>query len=194
MKILVFGLILVLSACCVKAQDVIVKKDNSTILSKVTKVSQIEIEYKKWSNLDGPIYIVPISEVLRINYENGEYDEFVGEQMEANNESLDGDVFLSVEENPKFPGGPAKLLEYIQKNLEYPEAARENEIQGRVFVGFIVEEDGSVSNVKILRGIGYGCDEEAIRLVNSLPKFKPGKQRGKPIRVQYTLPIVFKLK
>lgn len=194
MKKLVFGLILVLSACCVKAQDVIVKKDNSTILSKVTKVSQIEIEYKKWSNLDGPIYIVPISEVLRINYENGEYDEFVGEQMEANNESLDGDVFLSVEENPEFPGGPAKLLEYIQKNLEYPEAARENEIQGRVFVGFIVEEDGSVSNVKILRGIGYGCDEEAIRLVNSLPKFKPGKQRGKPIRVHYTLPIVFKLK
>lgn len=192
MKKLVFGLILVLSACCVKAQDVIVKKDNSTILSKVTKVSQIEIEYKKWSNLDGPIYIVPISEVLRINYENGEYDEFVGEQMEANNESLDGDVFF-VEENPEFPGGPAKLLEYIQKNLEYPEAARENEIQGRVFVGFIVEEDGSVSNVKILRGIGYGCDEEAIRLVNSLPKFKPGKQRGKPIRVQYTLPIVFKL-
>lgn len=194
MKKLVFGLILVLSACCVKAQDVIVKKDNSTILSKVTKVSQTEIEYKKWSNLDGPIYIVPISEVLRINYENGEYDEFVGEQMEANNESLDGDVFLSVEENPEFPGGPAKLLEYIQKNLEYPEAARENEIQGRVFVGFIVEEDGSVSNVKILRGIGYGCDEEAIRLVNSLPKFKPGKQRGKPIRVHYTLPIVFKLK
>lgn len=194
MKKLVFGLILVLSACCVKAQDVIVKKDNSTILSKVTKVSQIEIEYKKWSNLDGPIYIVPISEVLRINYENGEYDEFVGEQMEANNESLDGDVFLSVEENPEFPGGPAKLLEYIQKNLEYPEAARENEIQGRVFVGFIVEEDGSVSNVKILRGIGYGCDEEAIRLADSLPKFKPGKQRGKPIRVQYTLPIVFKLK
>lgn len=194
MKRLVFGLIIVLSACCVKAQDVIVKKDNSTILSKVTKVSQIEIEYKKWSNLDGPIYIVPISEVLRINYENGEYDEFVGEQMEANNESLDGDVFLSVEENPEFPGGPAKLLEYIQKNLEYPEAARENEIQGRVFVGFIVEEDGSVSNVKILRGIGYGCDEEAIRLADSLPKFKPGKQRGKPIRVQYTLPIVFKLK
>lgn len=194
MKKLVFGLILVLSACCVKAQDVIVKKDNSTILSKVTKVSQTEIEYKKWSNLDGPIYIVPISEVLRINYENGEYDEFVGEQMEANNESLDGDVFLSVEENPEFHGGPAKLLEYIQKNLEYPEAARENEIQGRVFVGFIVEEDGSVSNVKILRGIGYGCDEEAIRLVNSLPKFKPGKQRGKPIRVYYTLPIVFKLK
>lgn len=193
MKKIVFVLILVLSACLVKAQDVIVKKDNSTILSKVTKVSQIEIEYKKWSNLDGPIYIVPISEVLRINYENGEYDEFVGEQMEANNESLDGDVFLSVEENPEFPGGPAKLLEYIQKNLEYPEAARENEIQGRVFVGFIVEEDGSVSNVKILRGIGYGCDEEAIRLVYSLPKFKPGKQRGKPIRVAYTLPIVFKL-
>ena len=193
MKKIVFVLILVLLACCVKAQDVIVKKDNSTILSKVTKISSTEIEYKKWSNLDGPIYIVPVSEILRINYENGEYDEFVGEQMEANNESLEGDVFLSIEEAPEFPGGPAKLLEYIQNNLEYPKTARKNDIQGRVFVGFVIEEDGSVSDVKILRGIGYGCDEEAIRLVSSLPKFKPGKQRGKPVRVQYTLPIVFKL-
>ena len=192
----VFGLILVsllFLAFWGTAQDVIVKKDHSTIISKVTKVSSTEIEYKKWSNLDGPIYIVPVSEVLRINYNNGEYDEFVGEKMEDNNESIEGDVFLSVEENPEFPGGPAKLLEYIQKNLEYPKSARKNDIQGRVFVEFVIEEDGSVSNVRVLRGIGYGCDEEAVRLVYSLPKFKPGKQRGKPIRVAYTLPIVFKL-
>ena len=85
---------------------------------------------------------------------------------------------LSVEENPEFPGGPAKLLEYVQKNLKYPMMARESDIQGKVFVGFVVEKDGSISNVKVLRGIGGGCDEEAVRVVQSLPKFKPGKQRG----------------
>lgn len=108
-------------------------------------------------------------------------------------EIVEEEVFLSVEENPEFPGGTAKLLEYVQKNLKYPMMARESDIQGRVFVGFVVEKDGSISNVKVLRGIGGGCDEEAVRVVQSLPKFKPGKQRGNPVRVQYTLPIVFKL-
>ena len=115
------------------------------------------------------------------------------DQDEVIEEYVEEEVFLSVEENPEFPGGPAKLLEYVQKNLKYPMMARESDIQGRVFVGFVVEKDGSISNVRVLRGIGGGCDEEAVRVVQSLPKFKPGKQRGNPVRVQYTLPIVFKL-
>jgi len=121
-------------------------------------------------------------------------EEYTYEAPEIEEEEIvEEEVFLSVEENPEFPGGPAKLLEYIQKNLKYPMMARESDIQGRVFVGFVVEKDGSISNVKVLRGIGGGCDEEAVRVVQSLPKFKPGKQRGNPVRVQYTLPIVFKL-
>ena len=121
-------------------------------------------------------------------------EEYVYEAPEIEDEDLqEEEVFLSVEENPEFPGGPAKLLEYVQKNLKYPMMARESDIQGKVFVGFVVEKDGSVSNVKVLRGIGGGCDEEAVRVVQSLPKFKPGKQRGNPVRVAYTLPIVFKL-
>lgn len=103
------------------------------------------------------------------------------------------EVFMVVEEMPEFPGGTAKLYEYLQNNLKYPMGARENDIQGKVFVNFVVEKDGSISNVKVLRGIGGGCDEEAVRVVQSLPKFNPGKQRGNPVRVQYTLPIVFKL-
>ena len=118
-----------------------------------------------------------------------ELDMIVDEAYEIEDE----EVYLSVEENPEFPGGPAKLLEYVQKNLRYPMMARENDTQGRVFVGFVIEKDGSISNVRVIRGIGGGCDEEAVRLVQNLPKFKPGKQRGKPVRVQYTLPIVFKL-
>ena len=121
-------------------------------------------------------------------------EEYVYEAPEIDEEDIqEEEIFLSVEENPEFPGGPAKLLEYVQKNLKYPMMARESDIQGRVFVGFVVEKDGSISKVQVLRGIGGGCDEEAVRVVQSLPKFKPGKQRGNPVRVSYTLPIVFKL-
>ncbi len=126
--------------------------------------------------------------------QNEVLEEYVYEAPEIEEEDIqEEEVFLSVEENPEYPGGPAKLLEYVQKNLKYPMMARESDIQGRVFVGFVVEKDGSISNVRVLRGIGGGCDEEAVRVVQSLPKFKPGKQRGNPVRVQYTLPIVFKL-
>ena len=102
-------------------------------------------------------------------------------------------VFLQVDEMPEFPGGYTKLFEYVQKNLKYPIMARESNIQGRVFVQFIIEKDGSISNVKVLQGIGEGCDEEAIRLVENMPQFKPGRNNGKPVRVQYTLPIMFAL-
>ena len=94
---------------------------------------------------------------------------------------------------PAYPGGDQKLMEFIAKGIKYPQIARETGIQGRVFVGFVVEPDGSVSNVKVLRGIGGGCDEEAMRVVKSMPKWKPGKQRGKAVRVSYMLPVNFKL-
>jgi len=103
------------------------------------------------------------------------------------------EIFQIVEEMPAYPGGEGKLMEYVAKNIKYPQIARETGIQGRVFVGFVVEPDGSVSNVKVLRGIGGGCDEEAIRVVKGMPKWKPGKQRGKAVRVSYMLPVNFKL-
>ena len=103
------------------------------------------------------------------------------------------EIFQIVEEMPAYPGGEQKLMEFIAKGIKYPQIARETGIQGRVFVGFVVEPDGSVSNVKVLRGIGGGCDEEAMRVVKSMPKWKPGKQRGKAVRVSYMLPVNFKL-
>jgi protein TonB len=103
------------------------------------------------------------------------------------------EIFQIVEEMPSYPGGEGKLMEYVAKNIKYPQIARETGIQGRVFVGFVVEPDGSVSNVKVLRGIGGGCDEEAMRVVKGMPKWKPGKQRGKAVRVSYMLPVNFKL-
>ena len=106
---------------------------------------------------------------------------------------VEAEVFTIVEEMPSYPGGDQKMYEYLGKNIKYPQIARESSIQGRVFVNFVVEPGGSVSNVKVLRGIGGGCDEEAVRVVKSMPKWKAGKQRGKAVRVSYTLPVVFKL-
>ena len=102
-------------------------------------------------------------------------------------------VYQIVEEMPQYSGGEDALMDYVSKNVVYPSEAQEKGISGRVFVGFIVEKDGSVSNVKVLRGIGGGCDEEAVRVISGLPKWKPGKQDGKPVRVSYQMPINFKL-
>jgi len=104
------------------------------------------------------------------------------------------EIFTFVEEYPEFPGGEKALYEYIKNNIRYPEVARTSGITGTVYVQFVVEKDGSISDVKVLRGIGGGCDEEAVRVVKSMPKWKPGKQRGQPVRVYYTLPIDFKIK
>ena len=105
----------------------------------------------------------------------------------------DGEVYQIVEQMPEFPGGDQKLMEYISNNIRYPQVAREKGIQGRVFVGFIVEPDGNISNVKTTQSIGGGCDEEAVRVVKSMPKWKPGKQKGQAVRVGYQIPISFRL-
>ena len=135
------------------------------------------------------------TEDLNINAEveqNEVIEEYVAPEIEEE-EVVEQEIFQIVEEMPAFPGGDQKLLEYVAKNIKYPQIARESGIQGRVFIGFVVEPDGSVSNVKVLRGIGGGCDEEAMRVIKSMPKWKPGKQRGKAVRVSYQIPVMFKL-
>lgn len=94
---------------------------------------------------------------------------------------------------PEYPGGPNALVKYVQNNLKYPESAKKNKQEGRVFVGFVVEKDGSISNVSVMRGVCEELDNEAVRVVKTLPKFTPGMHGGKPVRVQYTLPIAFML-
>jgi len=134
-------------------------------------------------------------EDIEINAEveqNEVIEEYVAPEV-VEDEVVEQEIFKIVEEMPSFPGGEAKLMEFVAKNVKYPQIARETGIPGRVFVNFVVEPDGSVSNVSVLRGIGGGCDEEAMRVVKTMPKWKPGKQRGKPVRVQYMLPVNFKL-
>ncbi len=102
-------------------------------------------------------------------------------------------VYMIVEQMPEFPGGDKSLFQFIADNTKYPADAKEKGIKGRVFVNFIVEPDGSVSDIRVLRGIGGGCDEEAVRVVESMPKWKPGMQNGEVVRVSYNVPVNFRL-
>ena len=102
-------------------------------------------------------------------------------------------VFDVVEEMPQFPGGQAALLEYLSKNIKYPVVAEENGIQGKVIVTFVVERDGSISDVKVVKSVDPSLDKEAQRVVKSMPHWIPGKQNGSAVRVKYTVPVTFKL-
>ena len=103
----------------------------------------------------------------------------------------DEDILTFAEQMPEFNGD---LGEYLSKNISYPKIAAENKIEGKVIVQFIVEQDGTISNASVLRKMGWGMDEEAIRVIRAMPNWKPGKQNGKPVRIRYTLPVNFKLK
>ena len=102
-------------------------------------------------------------------------------------------VFDVVEEMPQFPGGQAALLEYLAKNIKYPVVAEENGVQGRVIVTFVVERDGSITDVRVVKSVDPSLDKEAARVVKSMPKWQPGKQNGSAVRVKYTVPVQFRL-
>lgn len=119
----------------------------------------------------------------------------VNEQAEVvGTGTAEQEVFVIVEQMPEFPGGQKALMQFLAGEIEYPEIAKKAGVEGRVFVQFVVRPDGSIEEVAVVRGIGAGCDEEAIRAVKAMPKWIPGKQRGEPVSVRYSMPIVFKLR
>ena len=139
-----------------------------------------------------------IEEQIEINLDIEMTEETVIEQqIEAEVEDLEeeeaDEVFVIVEQKPSPKGGMAAFYEYVGQAFDYPRQARELRIEGKVFVQFVIEKDGSISNTVVAKGIGAGCDEEAVRVVKNAPKWSPGKQRGKPVRVRMVLPITFKL-
>ena len=107
--------------------------------------------------------------------------------------SAEQEIFLVVEQMPQFPGGFQALAKYLSSNIKYPVNANENNIQGMVYVRFEVTDDGKVDKAQVMKGIGGGCDEEALRVVNSMPRWEAGKQKGKAVNCWYTLPINFTL-
>ena len=113
--------------------------------------------------------------------------------VEEVEEEAEEQIFTVVENNPEFPGGAAALMKYLKDNINYPVIAQENGIQGRVICQFVVNRDGKIVDAVVLRGVDPSLDKEALRVVNSMPKWNPGEQRGKPVRVRFTLPVQFKL-
>ena len=115
---------------------------------------------------------------------------------EAENEQdipMVDDVILVPDVIPEFPGGEDSLFAFLSRNIKYPAEAKKADIRGRVFVTFVVEKDGRITGERILRDIGGGCGEEVLRVIRAMPKWKPGTQDGKPVRVQFNLPVAFEL-
>ena len=140
---------------------------------------------------------VEVEEELEINLdveidENTVIDDIVDTFEEPEAEKVDV-IFDIVEDKPEFPGGDAAMYKFLGKSIDYPSTARRMGIDGRVFVQFVIEKDGSVSNVQTIKGIGAGCDEEAARVIKGMPKWTPGKQRGVPVKVRMIIPVFFKL-
>ena len=124
---------------------------------------------------------------------NKQQQEIVTVDVGGEEEVQEEEIFVFVEKYPEYPGGEAALYEYLNKSIQYPEMARDNGITGTVVIKFVVEKDGSITKASILREIGGGCGKEALRVVNAMPKWKPGQQSGKAVRTAFTLPVQFQL-
>ena len=137
-----------------------------------------------------------IEEEIEVDLDVDMTEETVIEEVvfeEAPEEEEADEIFTIVEDQPGFPGGMGAFYTYVSKNLKYPNQARRMGIEGKVFVQFVVDKQGNITEVSAIKGIGAGCDEEAARVIKSSPKWSPGKQRGKAVKVRMILPITFKL-
>lgn len=154
-----------------------------------------------------PVEAKPIAEVIEIVEDDAQIEETIiastddtGPQIEIKNienvvieEPKEEEVFMVVEKMPEFPGGMGELMKWLGKNIKYPAIAQENGVQGRVVVQFVVNKDGSIVDPQVIKSVDPYLDKEALRVVKAMPKWSPGEQRGKPVRVKYTLPVMFRL-
>lgn len=124
-------------------------------------------------------------------YEKSSYDSILNDSFADKDD--DSPIYTVVEEMPTYPGGDDARIKFLSSNIRYPQLAKEKGIQGTVFVTFVIDEKGFVSDVKVLRGIGGGCDQEAVRVVKMMPRWVPGRMNGKTVRVQFNMPIKFLL-
>ena len=155
-----------------------------------------------------PPQSVSVAEIIEIVEDDAEIEESIIASTEDQSEYIEikeieniiveeepqeEQPFMVVEDMPEFPGGTAALLEYLRKNIKYPAVCRENNIQGRVLIQFVVNKDGSIVDPEVVKSVNPYLDKEALRVISTMPKWTPGKQRGKPVRVKFTVPVNFKL-
>ena len=166
---------------------------------RIVMMNKTQLRFGAWKALAA----LPVAAVLLMagcQPANGEAVEQEEIPFEATNvdesaplDANTDEVFKVVEVDPEFPGGVEALYKYLAENIKYPEKAKNNKVEGRVYITFVIEKDGSVSDAKVLRSVNEELDAEALRVINAMPKWKPGTQRGVPVRVQYNIPIYFKL-
>lgn len=138
---------------------------------------------------------IAVNQDIKVQADDHPLTQDLGPSSALSSESSvsESEIFTRVEQAPAFPGGEAARIRFLQGNIRYPEEAKRQGVQGTVYITFIIERDGSVSNARVSRGLGYGADEEALRVVALMPRWSPGKQRGKPVRVIMNMPIRFAL-
>ena len=184
-----------------------VKIDTSQVVADVVFEEEI-IPITETPEQAAPPEAPKVAELLEIVDDQAEIDEtttIINEDTQApvevkyvpvqvvEEEPEEQTIFEVVENMPDFPGGQAALMQYLAKNIKYPTIAQENGTQGRVIVQFVVNKDGSIVDAKVVRSVDPYLDKEALRVINTMPKWKPGMQRGKPVRVKFTVPVMFRL-
>jgi protein TonB len=205
------GLVLVLSICYVAfewTEKEVTKYD--VVDTDFLIEEEIDIQQTNQENTPPPPPPAAVQEVEILNVvDDNVKTESVEIQVEDNKdievviappveapvvEEVEEEIFVVVESMPEFPGGQQEMMRYLAENIKYPVIAQENNIQGRVICQFVVEKDGKVTDIQVVRTSGdASLDKEAVRVINSMPKWKPGKQRGKAVRVKYTIPVNFRL-
>ena len=186
-------------------------EDNSelyTVKDVSLNEEMIPITLPEKKTVPPPPAAVTKAEIIEIVEDDADIEEDIMASTEDNTEWVDIDdydvvtvepepeeeeIFMVVEDQPEFPGGTAALLEYLRKNIKYPAICRENNIQGRVLVTFIVNKDGAIVEPEVVKSVNPSLDKEALRVISTMPNWKPGSQRGKPVRVKYTVPVNFRL-
>lgn len=175
---------------------------NMNVIDEILEVPPTEQPPPPPPKIQQPVIIeVPdeeeIKEDIKVEFdvevtEDTKVEAIVIAPVEEEKEDVD-QIFLVVEETATPKGGMAAFYKFVSDKMKYPAQARRMGIEGKVFVEFVINRDGSITDVKAIKGIGAGCDEEAVRVVQSAPPWNPGKQRGKPVRQRYVVPIIFKL-
>ena len=171
-----------------------VKKDNEVRDEEPPpEVQEMENKEISTKTVEGDPNANPVVEDVQYEEAPKEEEKKVVEEPKEE-KPKEPEIFTFVEQQPEFPGGAGAMNEFLQSNIQYPEIARRAGIEGKVFVQFVVDPKGDISQVAVVRGIGGGCDEEAKRVVNAMPRWRPGRQNGQPVSVRYTVQVTFKLR
>ena len=182
-KLIIVALLLPLLSCGLKKELETAQQEKIELEKKLAEVEKKQNEIKQKNQ--------------ELSEQNQEYRIKIRKLSRVNQPSQVPKVkkiFSYVEENPEFPGGEEKLFEFMAKNINYPSQAKADSIEGTVYVQFVVEKNGEITDIRIVRGLGHGCDKEVLKMIKLMPKWNPAKQRGTAVRQRMTLPVKFILR